>query len=97
MAAPYIAPANVTALHSLLNQAQQQLRQGQNTLTQVRNLMVQMIDASDYTVLETQFGFATGKGAAVFSQVDTLYQALLSNASQTAVMDKWNQFLNEIG
>jgi hypothetical protein len=98
MPAPFLPNSNNTVFHSELVSCQQQIRTALETLTVIRSRMVQMISGNDYTVLEAQYGYSAGEGVNVFSQVDTLYQALVvNNGAQSALIDKLNQFLYQVG
>ena len=97
MAAPYINAGTQTGLHNQLVNVQQQLRNALNDLKSLHDRMQQMIDGSDYTMLETLFGYSAGQGYSVFYQIDSVNTALTTDASQSAVATKISQFLNQIG
>ncbi len=100
--APYLPVSNATTLHGQLASCQQQLRSYLENMANLRGKLSQMIgtkdDASaDYSVLETQLGYAPGLGGSVFYNINAAFEALTTDAQQTNVASVLEQFLSQVG
>ena len=62
------------------------LANAKDQLLMLKNAMDQMIDGSDYTLMETAFGIETGKGQTVYNLVAGSVSELASDVSVTSLV-----------
>jgi len=56
-----------------------------------------MIDAEDHSLFETRTGCGTGAGVTLKGHIDTIQALLTTNAAQSNVATKLNQFVARLG
>lgn len=86
MATTYIATNTTRRLGADLRQAVHALKEARSDFRELKATMETMIDASDYTLLETEFGLPTGQGQTVYNLVSgALTDMEASNINQTVI------------
>ena len=84
-----------------LKQGVRQLQSGIAQLLALQAVMVQAIDTvpnpDDYTALETAFGLATGAGAGVKAELDSLLAKLVTDSEVTFLLAARNQIAAKFG
>jgi hypothetical protein len=97
MAAGYIPYSASTPRQAELRSLIRQLKEVRERLTTVRSQMVQTIDGSDYTAMESEYGIAAGKGDEAFAELDSCLAKLNSDASQTNILAAIDQLVAKMG
>lgn len=97
MAAAYIPYGVATPRQGELRSLIRQLKETREKLTTVRSQMVQMIDGSDYSALESEFGIVTTHGAGAFAEIDSCLAKLNTNSSVTDVLAAIDQLVAKMG
>lgn len=94
MAVQHISIEKSSSLGAQLYTAIDQLQASLAKINELRLAMPYMVDGSDYTHLETQFGLATGRGSLAKAEIDSLMAKLNSNAQTTDVNAALQQVFN---
>lgn len=69
MATTYIAITSGSRLGQQVQSAAQQLQAAKEQITDLKAIMETMINASDYTMLEQQFGLQAGSGVTLYNLI----------------------------
>lgn len=94
MAVQHISIQKGSSLGGRLYSAIDRLQSSLAELNELKDSMPYMVDGSDYSHLETQFGFETGKGQLAKAEIDSLMGKLNSNAQTQDVNAALQQVFN---
>ncbi len=97
-AAPgYIPFGSSTSRQSELRSDVRHLQDVIGRLARHRGQMIQMIDGSDYTALESEYGVAAGKGDDLFNELDSLLSKVNTNDSVSNTKAAVDQMVAKAG
>ena len=84
--ATYIATNTSKRLGADLRQAMHALKEVRSDMREIKAVMETMISGADYSMLETEFGVATGTGQSVYNLVaGALTDMEAANINQTVI------------
>lgn len=94
MAYQHISINRASSLGGRLYNAIDQLQSSLAALNELKDAMPFMVDGADYSHLESEFGFQTGKGQLAKAEIDSLMAKLNTDAQVTAVNAAMKQVFN---
>lgn len=94
MAVQHISIQKGSSLGGQLYNAVDSLQASLAKINELMAAMPYMVDGSDYSHLETQFGFETGKGQLAKAEIESLMGKLNSNAQTQDVNAALQQVFN---